>query len=129
MAVGQAARECGTNVLSSADRESTRPRLVITTDQTFTSNVIWAMGADPFAWKPRTQVDDDQRSGEFVSYLRDRTPDTPWSPIDLLLLDPSEIEAEAGIEATPASTVVEASVGGLGEAEIDDPKGGWSHAD
>lgn len=95
LAVGQAARECGSNVPSAIDREHSRPRLVITTDQTFTTNAIWGMGADPFAWRPRTRADDDQRSEKFVAYLRDRAPDAPWSPSELLLLDPPEEEDEA----------------------------------
>jgi hypothetical protein len=78
-AIGQAARECQSNVPAAAIRDDDRPRLVVTTDQIFHMEPFWALGNDPFAWKPLSQSEEDERSGELVRYLRDRAPDDPWS--------------------------------------------------
>lgn len=98
-AVGQPARDCGSNVPDAAERKAARPRLVVTTDQTFTDYPHWSLRGDPFAWTPISQADEDTRSERFVTHLRKRSPDDPWSSQGSSLLrdwkDDAETEGEA----------------------------------
>lgn len=79
LAVGQPARDCEANVPAAESREAGNLRFVVTTDQVYEDYPIWSLGEDPFAWTPRSEADDQSRAGRFVSLLRDRSPDDPWS--------------------------------------------------
>lgn len=93
-AVGQPARDCEPNVPAAAAREADQPRLVVTTDQTYTDYPIWSLGDDPFDWTPISEAEEDIRSDRFVSHLRDRSPDDPWSSQGSSLLYDREEAAE-----------------------------------
>lgn len=79
IALGQPARECGSNVAAATDRDRTSPRIVVSTDQTYRDRLHYGIGDDPFAWSPMSQDDEDARAKRFVTYLRRRAPDHPWS--------------------------------------------------
>ncbi|MCK1808377.1 MULTISPECIES: hypothetical protein [unclassified Micromonospora] len=76
VAVTEPARECQslTNLAKSLPE---RPRLLLTDDQLYDDFVVWSLGGNPFAWKPRTAEEDFKRESNFVQRLLATEPDAP----------------------------------------------------
>lgn len=87
LAVTQPARDCPGLAGLRRDLPG-RPRLLLTDDNLYEQNVFWAMGDDPFAWRPRTPEDDAERAREFRDRLANHDPDEPWDWVSADLLGP-----------------------------------------
>jgi hypothetical protein len=86
LAVSQAARECA-SLPSLGSTEPGRPRLILTDDQMHTERVVWALGANPFAWQPRSEEDNDLRRRNFVKHIATSDLEEPADDVSELLLD------------------------------------------
>lgn len=86
LAVTQPARDVPT-LPERARTMPARPRVVLTDDQLHADHIFWAMGANPFAWEPRTAEDDADRESSFARQLGEHDPDVPWNDVEALLLD------------------------------------------
>jgi len=86
LAVTRPARDCA--ALDTVGRRlPNRPRLLLTDDQLHEGFVTWALGADPFAWNPRTAEQDADRERAFARTLAERDPDAARDFVSASLLD------------------------------------------
>lgn len=86
VAVSQPARDCP-GLPASIRQPTGRPRLLISDDQVLDRMVLWAAGADPFAWSPRTGASDSERAAAFTAGLKESNPDQPWDQVRYSLLE------------------------------------------
>jgi hypothetical protein len=86
VAVSQPARDCP-DLPASIRQPAGRPRLLISDDQVLDRMVLWAAGADPFAWSPRTGASDAERAAAFTVGLKESDPDQPWDQVRYSLLE------------------------------------------
>lgn len=86
VAVSQPARDCA-DLPASVSQPPGRPRLVVSDDQVLDRNPLWVVGADPFAWSPRTEASDAERGAAFTAALKESDPDEPWDLVRYTLLE------------------------------------------
>jgi hypothetical protein len=85
-AVSAPARDCS-GIERFARIDAPRNRVILTNDQMLDVQVFWALGANPFAFEPRPQGEDDERDRKFTTRLSDDGPDERFDPVRWSLLD------------------------------------------
>ncbi|MFG1889261.1 hypothetical protein ACGFIR_15505 [Micromonospora sp. NPDC049051] len=93
VAVTEPARECE-SLTQLAKSLPDRPRLLLTDDQLFDDFVVWSLGSNPFAWRPRTKEEDSKREAKFVRRLLATDPDAPRDFATQALLETSDSDDE-----------------------------------
>jgi hypothetical protein len=61
--------------------------MLVTDDQVLDWSPLWAAGANPFAWSPRTEASDAERAAAFTAALKESDPDEPWDLVRYTLLE------------------------------------------
>jgi hypothetical protein len=88
VAVTQYARDCP-DLPMSVHQSGNRQCLLLSYDQILDPRPFWALGANPFAWAPRSEADDRERTTKFCAELEASDPDQPWDLVrDTLLGEP-----------------------------------------
>lgn len=86
VAVSQPARDCP-DLAASVSQPPGRPRLLVSDDQVLDPSPLWAAGANPFAWSPRTEASDAKRGAAFTAVLKESDLDERWDLVRYTLLE------------------------------------------